>query len=92
MNNFYKIIEHYYYSNVCLTYRKEYKMKVLDYTILTFVVVGAINWGLIGFFDFDLVSTLFGQMSMFTRIIYALVGIGGLYAISYYGRMNSELQ
>ncbi len=67
-------------------------MKVLDYTILTFVVVGAINWGLIGFFDFDLVSTLFGQMSMFTRIIYALVGIGGLYAISYYGRMNSELQ
>ncbi len=67
-------------------------MKVLDYTILTFVVIGAINWGLIGFFDFDLVSTLFGQMSMFTRIIYALVGIGGLYAISYYGRMNSELQ
>ncbi|MGN0497112.1 MAG: DUF378 domain-containing protein [Lachnospiraceae bacterium] len=67
-------------------------MKVLDYTILTFVVIGAINWGLIGFFDFDLVSTLFGQMSMLTRIIYALVGIGGLYAISYYGRMNSELQ
>ncbi len=73
-------------------YRKENKMKVLDYTILTFVVIGAINWGLIGFFDFDLVSTLFGQMSMLTRIIYALVGIGGLYAISYYGRMNSELQ
>ena len=67
-------------------------MKVLDYTILTFVVIGAINWGLIGFFDFDLVSTLFGQMSMLTRIVYALVGIGGLYAISYYGRMNSELQ
>ena len=67
-------------------------MKVLDYTILTFVVIGAINWGLIGFFDFDLVSTLFGQMSRLTRIIYALVGIGGLYAISYYGRMNSELQ
>lgn len=67
-------------------------MKVLDYTILTIVVIGAINWGLIGFFDFDLVSTLFGQMSMLTRIIYALVGIGGLYAISYYGRMDSELQ
>lgn len=67
-------------------------MKVLDYTILTFVVIGAINWGLIGFFDFDLVSTLFGQMSILTRIIYAIVGIGGLYAISYYGRMNNELQ
>lgn len=73
-------------------YRKEYHMKALDYTILTLVVIGAINWGLIGFFDFDLVSTLFGQMSILTRIIYAIVGIGGLYAISYYGRMNSELQ
>ncbi len=66
-------------------------MKGLDYTVLTIVLIGAINWGLIGFFDFDLVSTLFGQMSMLTRIIYAVVGIGGLYAISYYGRMNSEI-
>lgn len=66
-------------------------MKILDYTILTLVIVGAVNWGLIGFFDFDLVSTLFGQMSLLTRIIYAAVGIGGLYAISYYGRMNSEV-
>lgn len=66
-------------------------MKALDYTVLTIVLIGAINWGLIGFFDFDLVSTLFGQMSILTRIIYAVVGIGGLYAISYYGRMNSEI-
>lgn len=66
-------------------------MKALDYTVLTIVLIGAINWGLIGFFDFDLVSTLFGQMSILTRIIYAVVGIGGLYAISYYGRMNNEI-
>jgi len=66
-------------------------MKTLDYTILTLVIIGAVNWGLIGFFDFDLVSTLFGQMSLLSRIIYAAVGIGGLYAISYYGRMNSEM-
>ena len=66
-------------------------MKALDYTVLTIVLIGAINRGLIGFFDFDLVSTLFGQMSILTRIIYAVVGIGGLYAISYYGRMNSEI-
>lgn len=66
-------------------------MKALDYTILTLVIIGAVNWGLIGFFDFDLVSTLFGQMSLLSRIIYAAVGIGGLYAISYYGRMNSEV-
>ena len=66
-------------------------MKALDYTVLTIILIGAINWGLIGFFDFDLVSTIFGQMSMLTRIIYGLVGIGGLYAISYYGRMQSEV-
>lgn len=66
-------------------------MKGLDYTILTIIIIGAVNWGLIGFFDFDLVSTLFGQMSLLTRIVYAVVGIGGLYAISYYGRMNSEI-
>jgi hypothetical protein len=66
-------------------------MKALDYTALTIVLIGAINWGLIGFFDFDLVSTLFGQMSLLTRIVYAVVGICGLYAISYYGRMNSEV-
>lgn len=66
-------------------------MKALDYTVLTIILIGAINWGLIGFFDFDLVSSVFGQMSMLTRIIYGLVGIGGLYAISYYGRMKSEI-
>jgi len=65
-------------------------MKTLDYIVLTIVLIGAINWGLIGFFDFDFVSTIFGQMTLLTRIIYALVGLGGLYAISYYGRMNSE--
>ena len=70
---------------------RSYVMKALDYTVLTIVLIGAINWGLIGFFDFDLVSTLFGQMSILTRSIYAVVGIGGLYAISYYGRMNSEM-
>lgn len=73
------------------TCRKGEYMKALDYTILTLVIIGAVNWGLIGFFDFDLVSTLFGQMSLLSRIIYAAVGIGGLYAISYYGRMNSEV-
>ncbi len=66
-------------------------MKALDYTVLTIILIGAINWGLIGFFDFDLVSAIFGQMSMLTRIIYGLVGIGGLYAISYYGRMQTDL-
>ena len=61
----------------------------LDYTVLTIAIIGAINWGLIGFFHFDLVAFLFGNMTLFSRIIYALVGIAGLYLISAYGRMRS---
>ena len=60
--------------------------KGLDYTLLTLVIIGAINWGLIGFFRFDLVAFLFGNMSWLSRIIYALVGISGLYLLSAYGR------
>ncbi|MGN0352172.1 MAG: DUF378 domain-containing protein [Roseburia sp.] len=63
--------------------------KWLDYTLLTLVIIGAVNWGLIGFFRFDLVAFLFGSMSWLSRIIYALVGIGGLYLISTYGRIRS---
>ena len=65
-------------------------MKTLDSIALLLVVVGAINWGLIGFFQYDLVSSLFGYSTMFTRIIFALVGICGLYAISFFGR-NREV-
>ncbi len=61
----------------------------LDYTILTLVIIGAINWGLIGFFRLDLVAFLFGDMSWLSRIIYAVIGICGLYMISAYGRIKS---
>ena len=54
------------------------KTNWLDYTLLTLVIIGAINWGLIGFFRFDLVAFLFGNLSWLSRIVYALVGIGGL--------------
>ena len=64
-------------------------MKVIDYVLLTLVIIGALNWGLIGFLDFDLVRVIFGDMSLLSRIIYAAVGIGGLYAISYYGRIHT---
>lgn len=64
-------------------------MKVLDYTVLILVIIGAINWGLIGFFGLDLVAFLFGSMSILSRIAYAVIGICGLYAISYCGRISS---
>lgn len=64
------------------------KTKCLDYTALTLVIIGAINWGLIGFFRFDLVAWLFGSLTLLTRIIYAIVGISGLYCICLFGRVK----
>ena len=55
--------------------------KCLDCTALTLTIIGAINWGLIGFFGFDLVATIFGEMSVISRIVYVLVGISGLWGI-----------
>ncbi len=59
----------------------------LDYTALTIALIGAINWGLIGFFQFDLVAFICGNMSWISRIIYAIVGLSGLYLLSMYGRI-----
>jgi hypothetical protein len=56
-------------------------MKVIDKIALVLIIIGAINWGLIGFFKFDLVATIFGEMSVISRIVYALVGISGLWGI-----------
>ncbi len=53
-------------------------MKVIDKIALVLIIIGAINWGLIGLFKFDLVATLFGNMSVLSRIVYTLVGISGL--------------
>ena len=61
-------------------------LKWLDYITLTLVIIGAVNWGLVGFFKFDLVAYLFGSLSLLSRIIYALVGLSGLYVLSMYGR------
>ena len=59
-------------------------MKLLDNIVLTLIILGSINWGLIGIFEFDLISNIFGYMSVFSRIIYSIIGISGLYAISFF--------
>lgn len=53
-------------------------METLQKTCLIVTIIGAINWGLIGLFDFNLVDTIFGVGSMISRIVYILVGICGL--------------
>lgn len=52
-----------------------YIFKIVTYIL---VIIGAINWGLIGFFNFDLVASIFGEMTFLTRLIYDLVGISAL--------------
>lgn len=56
-------------------------MKIIDTIALILVIIGAIVWGLIGIFNFNLVDAIFGTMSVISRIIYILVGISGLWAI-----------
>ena len=53
-------------------------METLQKIALIFTIIGALNWGLIGFFDFNLVTCLFQDSSVITRIIYAIVGICGI--------------
>jgi len=50
-----------------------------EYLALTLVVVGALNWGLVGLFGLDLVASLFGAASILSRVIYVAVGLSGLY-------------
>lgn len=62
-------------------------MKTIGMIAFILVIVGALNWGLWGFFQFDLVAWLFdGQTGWFSRIIYALVGLSGLWSLRFLGK------
>lgn len=64
--------------------------KTLDYIALVIVFIGALNWGLIGLFRLDLVRLIFGDMSLISRIVYVLVGICGLYLLTFFGRVKEQ--
>jgi len=55
------------------------KLNALDWIALVLVIVGGLNWGLVGFLKFDLVAALFGDMSALSRIVYALAGLAAVY-------------
>jgi hypothetical protein len=55
------------------------KLTVFDWVCLILVIIGGLNWGLVGFFKFDLVAALFGAMSMLSKIVYDLVGLAAIY-------------
>lgn len=56
-------------------------MNAIDWIAMTLLIIGGVNWGLVGLFEFDLVATLFGDMTPISRLIYVLVGLSALYSI-----------
>ena len=63
----------------------------MDIFSLTMVIIGAINWLLVGLFKFDLVAAIFGGSTViWSRIIYVLVGLAGLWAISFYRKLRNR--
>lgn len=63
----------------------------MDFIALLLVVIGALNWGSIGIFNFDIVGALFGgQSAIISRVIFTLVGLAGLWAITFFFRDNNK--
>ena len=56
-------------------------MRAINSVTLLLLIVGGLNWGLVGLFDFDLVAALLGEMSALSRIVYVLVGVSALYQL-----------
>jgi len=56
-------------------------MKIIDLIAMILMIVGGLNWGLVGLFKFDLVAKICGEMSVVARIVYTLVGIAALYGV-----------
>lgn len=56
-------------------------MKTIKIIALLLVIIGGLNWGLVGIFNFDLVAAIFGDMSVFSRVIYTLVGLSAIWTI-----------
>ncbi|WP_019142829.1 DUF378 domain-containing protein [Noviherbaspirillum massiliense] len=66
------------------------RMNAVDWIAMVLLIIGGINWGLVGLFDVDLVATLFGDMSPLSRIIYVIVGLSALYSIYTSMKMSSR--
>jgi len=56
-------------------------LSIIDWIVQILLIIGGLNWGLIGLFKYDLVSAIFGEMSGISRFIYTLVGIAAIYAL-----------
>ena len=61
---------------------------IIDRIALLLVIVGALNWLLVGLFEFNLVDSIFGELSLLSRIIYSLVGLAGIWSIAFYSKIS----
>jgi uncharacterized membrane protein YuzA (DUF378 family) len=66
------------------------KLNALDWIVLILVVVGGLNWGLVGLFKFDLVATIFGDMSLLSRIVYSFVGLAAIYLAILFPKLGKK--
>jgi uncharacterized membrane protein YuzA (DUF378 family) len=66
------------------------KLGALDWIALILIIVGGLNWGLVGAFKFDLVAAIFGAMSIVARIVYILVGLSAIYGIFLLGKLGKK--
>ena len=66
------------------------KLNVLDWVALVLVIVGGLNWALVGLFSFELVATIFGDMSVLSRIVYVLVGLSAVYVLASLGKLAKK--
>lgn len=62
------------------------KLNTFDYIAAVLVIIGGLNWGLVGFFDYNIITALFSKVPAIERIIYAAVGIAALYLIYFFSR------
>ncbi|SOC41655.1 DUF378 domain-containing protein [Salinicoccus kekensis] len=68
-------------------------MKVADMIALALVIIGGLNWLLVGLFEFDLVASLFGgQDAILSKIVYILVGLAALYSLKFFKHINDQYE
>ncbi|MDH4223491.1 MAG: DUF378 domain-containing protein [candidate division Zixibacteria bacterium] len=65
-------------------------LNALDWITIVLVIIGGLNWGLVGIFGFDLVAAIFGEMSALSRIIYTVVGICAVYVLVMLGKLAKK--
>jgi len=66
------------------------KLNGLDWIALVLLIIGGLNWGLVGLFKFDLVAAIFGDMSAISRVVYILVGIAALYGAAIAAKLGKK--